>query len=240
MRGRISVLHEGVDTQELTPDADAWITLAREGVTLRREDEIVTYVARNLEPYRGFHIFMRAVREITRRRPNAHVLIVGGDAVSYGAPPPAGWTYRAMLLNELRGELDLSRIHFLGQVNYDVYLNVLRVSAAHVYLTYPFVLSWSFIEAMSMGCAMIGSATPPVLEVLEDGKNGLSVDFFSPEAIADRVDQILDHPDRMEAMRKEARHTAVTRFDLHTRQIPRWMSLIENLVNRRRPSLIEA
>jgi glycosyltransferase involved in cell wall biosynthesis len=235
MRPRISIVHEGVETDQVKPDPDAWVRLARGDLILTRKDEVVTYVARNLEPYRGFHTFMRALPEILRRRPRAHVLVVGGDNVSYGRPAPPGTTYREMMSREVGGSLDFERVHFLGQVPYANYLRILQVSSAHVYLTYPFVLSWSFVEALSVGCALVGSDTPPVLEVLKDGENGLIADFFSPLDIADKVDAILDHPDRMSAMREEARATAVGQFDLRSRQLPRWLSLFDDLVHARRP-----
>ena len=237
LRQRISVVHEGVDTEAVKPDPNAWISLKRQNLTLTREDEVITYVARNLEPYRGFHIFMRAAEEILRRRPRARIILVGGESVSYGAPAPGGGGYRELALREAGGRLDLSRIHFLGQVPYEVHLNLLQVSQVHVYLTYPFVLSWSFIEAMAAGCAIVGSATPPVMEVLEDGYNGLAVDFFSPHQIADRVDQVLDHPSRMAHLRAAARQTAVNRFDLKTRTLPKWTALLDDLVAGRRPDL---
>lgn len=212
--------------------------MARSNRILTRKDEIVTYVARNLEPYRGFHVFMRAAREILRRRPRTEIVVVGGDKVSYGLPPPNGFpNYRTMMLEELGGSLDTGRIHFLGQVSYETYLNLLQVSSAHVYLTYPFVLSWSFVEAMACGCSVVGSDTPPVLEVLEDGKNGLVVDFFSPEDIADKVDWVLDNPQAANALRRAARETAVRRFDLKGRMIPRWMKLFADLADGRRPDL---
>jgi glycosyltransferase involved in cell wall biosynthesis len=235
-RRRITAIHEGVDTDRVRPDPRARVTLSRSGLTLTRADEVITYVARNLEPYRGFHVLMRALPEILRRRPNAHVLILGGDGVSYGSPPPVGSNYREWLLAEIGANLDLGRVHFLGQVPYADYLKLLQVSSAHVYLTYPFVLSWSFIEALASGCLVIGSATPPVLEVLEDGVNGLTVDFFSQQALADRIDEVFEHADRLRHLREAARRTAVTRFDLKRRQLPRWHRLIDDLVNRRRPA----
>jgi glycosyltransferase involved in cell wall biosynthesis len=237
VRPRISVIHEGIDTTAVAPDPSAWMSLKRGNVTFSRADEVITYVSRNLEPYRGFHVFMRAAREIQRRRPRARIVVVGGDDVSYGAEAPEGTTYRQIALREAGSDLDMSRIHFLGQIPYDSYLKLLQISSAHVYLTYPFVLSWSFVEAMSAGCAIIGSDTPPVMEVLEDGVNGLAVDFFSPRAIADRVDQILDHPTRMQHMRDAARATAIDKFDLKTRTLPKWLKLMDDLVHHRRPDL---
>jgi glycosyltransferase involved in cell wall biosynthesis len=149
------VAHEGIDTDRVKPDAEAVLSLS-DGRTLTRADEVVTYVARNLEPYRGFHSFMRALPEIQRRRPRAHAVIVGGDEVSYGSKPRDGRTWRQTLLGEVGGKLDLSRVHFLGKVPYDTYLKVLQVSSAHVYLTYPFVLSWSMLEAMAAGASWWG------------------------------------------------------------------------------------
>lgn len=237
MRPRITVLHEGIDTELIRPDPEAWLHLNRGNLRLGHGDEIVTYVARNLEPYRGFHVFMRAIPEIQRRRPNAHILIVGGDEVSYGSPLPSGQTYRQKMLAELNGRLNHEKIHFLGQLPYQSYLSVLQLSSAHVYLTYPFVLSWSFLEAMAAGCAMIGSATAPVQEVLVDGENGVLVDFFSPGAIAQAVDTVLSDKNRMRGMRENARRTVVENYDLKTRILPRWQELIADLVMGRRPTI---
>ncbi len=219
----------------MRPDDEAWFRVGDKVLT--RQDEVVTYVSRNLEPYRGFHIFMRSLAEIQRRRPRCHALVVGADSVSYGYPTLPGTTYRETMLRELAGKLDLSRIHFLGQVPYEIYLNLLQVSSAHVYLTYPFVLSWSFIEAMSAGCLIIGSSTPPVLEVLKDRVNGLAVDFFSIATIADRIDEVLDHRDRMQELRDHARETAVQYFDLKSRQLPAWEGVINDIIAGRRPNL---
>jgi glycosyltransferase involved in cell wall biosynthesis len=231
-RPRISVIHEGVDTEALAPKTLRSVNLP-DGRVLGPADEIITFVSRNLEPYRGFHVFMRALPEILRRRPKAHVLIVGGDEVSYGRRLPPGENYRERLLAEVT--IDPTRVHFLGRVSYDAFVGVLHASSVHVYLTYPFVLSWSMLEAMSCGCVVIGSATPPVQEVIRDRENGLLVDFFSTAAIADRIDEVLDHPDRMQALRAAARQTIVERYDLRRVCLPRLAGLIEGLVAGERP-----
>jgi glycosyltransferase involved in cell wall biosynthesis len=236
MQSRISVLHEGVDTALACPNPQATFTLPGSGQVLTARDEVVTYVARNLEPYRGFHIFMRALPQLLRRRKRAQIVIVGGDGVSYGAPAAPRSTFREMMLQELGAKLDLKRVHFLGMLDYAAYLNLLQVSSAHVYLTYPFVLSWSFIEAMASGCLIVGSATPPVLEVLHDGSNGLTVDFFAHKQLANLIEAALDQPERMQALRKAARATAVKRFDLKRLVLPRWITLFDDLVNGRRPA----
>ncbi len=237
LRSRITTIHEGVDTDIAKPDPTAWVRVGSDDQILTCGNEVITYVARNLEPYRGFHIFMRAAKEILQRRPKAHIVVVGGDDTSYGTTHPSGDNFRTVMLRELGTDLAADRIHFLGQVPYDTYLSVLQISSAHIYLTYPFVLSWSFIEAMACGCAIIGSDTPPVLEVLKDGQNGLAVDFFSPSKIADCVDALLDHPDRTEALRRAARETAVKQFDFKTVILPRWLGLADDLMNGRRPKL---
>jgi glycosyltransferase involved in cell wall biosynthesis len=240
LQPRISVLHEGVDTALACPKPKASFRLPASGRVLTREDEVVTYVARNLEPYRGFHIFMRALPQLLRRRPRAQVLIAGGDGVSYGAPAPPSSTFRQMMLHELGARLDLKRVHFLGMLEYKEYLKLLQVSSVHVYLTYPFVLSWSFLEAMASGCLIIGSNTPPVLEVLRDGHNGLTVDFFSYRQIANRIEAALAQRESMQPLRQAARATALKQFDLRRLILPRWLKLFDDLINGRQPALPEA
>jgi glycosyltransferase involved in cell wall biosynthesis len=235
MRPRISVLHEGVDTDQARPEPRASFKLPGSRRALSRKDEVITYVARNLEPYRGFHIFMRSLPQLLRRRKNAQVVIVGGDGVSYGAPPAPRSTYREMMLQEVGSKLDLGRVHFTGMLDYSSYLKLLQVSSAHVYLTYPFVLSWSFIEAMACGCLVVGSSTAPVLEVLRDGENGLAVDFFSPKKLANRIESALEQSDRMQPLRQAARQTAVRDFDLKRVLLPRWNALFAELINGKRP-----
>jgi glycosyltransferase involved in cell wall biosynthesis len=231
---RLSILHEGADTNVVRPYTAAQFELP-DGRTLTAKDQVVTYVARNLEPYRGFHTFMRALPKILRRHPKAQIVLVGGDGVSYGSPHAPGSSFRQWLLDELGDTVDLKRVHFVGQIAYDRYLHLLQLSSAHVYLTYPFVLSWSFIEAMAAGCVIIGSKTPPVMEVLEDGVNGLAVDFFCTEEIAAAVETALTRPKIAARLRAAARKTAVERYDLHQRQLPAWMRLLEDLHAGRRP-----
>jgi glycosyltransferase involved in cell wall biosynthesis len=218
---RIAIVHEGIDTEVVRPEGEP-------------EEELVTYVARNLEPYRGFHVFMRAIPEIQRRRPKARIVIVGGDEVSYSPRLPPGETYRARMLRELEGRIDLSRVQFLGRIPYARYLDVLRRSSVHVYLTYPFVLSWSLLEAMAAGCLVIGSRTPPVQEVIRDGENGLLVDFFSPEGIAAKVDFALGNQDSLGSLRAEARKTVVGKYDLKRVCLPAQARLVQAL-QRQRP-----
>ena len=172
---KIEVQHEGIATHELGPDATAAIETPS-GVILRAGDPVITYVARNLEPYRGFHIFMRALERIQKAHPTCHAVIVGGDDVSYGKRPKSAANWREHMLREVA--IDPVRTHFLGRVPRPQFVRVLQVSAAHVYLTYPFVLSWSLLEAMACGAPIVASDTPPVREVMTEGGSGPLVDFF--------------------------------------------------------------
>ena len=202
---KIRVQHEGVATHLLTPDPKA-TGVTPSGVVLRAGDPVVTFVARNLEPYRGFHIFMRALERIQREHPTCHALIVGGDGVSYGKRPKDAPTWREQMLREVK--LDPRRTHFLGRVPHAVFLRVLQLSATHVYLTYPFVLSWSLLEAMGCGVPIVGSDTAPVREVISDGRNGRLVPFFDERAIARNAIEMMQTRKAQIPMRKQARADA--------------------------------
>lgn len=228
----ISVIHEGIDTKAIQPDSNAKLEISAKGIVLDRTNQVITYVARNLEPYRGFHVFMRTLPRLLKQHPNAHVVIVGGDEVSYGRRLPDNQTYRQKLLAEVGNGIEPARVHFLGRVPYSDFLKVLQVSSAHVYLTYPFVLSWSMLEAMSAGCLVIASRTPPVMEVITDRKNGLLVDFFSAEQIAEAVAEALEHPEKMQELRQSARQHIVTHYDLHSVCLPQHIRLLEQAATR--------
>ncbi|MEI7612748.1 MAG: glycosyltransferase family 4 protein [Betaproteobacteria bacterium] len=222
----LRVIHDGIDTEIVKPDMNARLRLPNSEIELVAGDEVVTYVARNLEPYRGFPSLMRSLPAILAARPKAQVVIVGGDEVSYGSRLPEGQTYRQQLLAELGDSLDLSRVHFMGKVPYPVYLKILQISRGHVYLTYPFVLSWSMLEAMAAGCLVVGSRTAPVEEVIRDGENGLLVDFFKPEEIAARVIEVLSHMGAFSSLRENARRTIVEKYDLPNIVLPAQLKLL--------------
>ena len=222
---RISVVHDGIDTEALAPGPPERFRLPG-GDVINPGDEIVTFVSRSLEPYRGYHAFMRSLPEIMAKRPQARIVIVGAQGVSYGASAPDGQSWRDIYLNEVRSELDESRIIFTGHLAYAVFVALLRHSSAHVYLTYPFVLSWSMLEAMSLGCLVIGSATPPVQEVIQDGDNGLLVPFFDRRALAESVIAACATPERYQAVRAAARRTAIERYDLRSICLPRQLEIL--------------
>ena len=226
LRGKIAVMHEGIDTNLIKPNPAATIRLGKGALTLKPGDEVVTFINRNLEPYRGYHIFMRALPQILAARPNAHAVIIGGDDVSYGARPKSG-TWKQIYLDEVKVRLPPGRVHFVGKVPYPVFIELMQVTAAHVYLTYPFVLSWSMLEAMSAGALVIGSSTPPVTEMIEDGKNGVLVDFFDVEGFAAHTIAALAEPEKFKPLRAAARQTIVERFDLKRVCLPKWVSFVD-------------
>jgi glycosyltransferase involved in cell wall biosynthesis len=228
LHSKIEVIHDGIDVAEVRPDETASIILPS-GRRLRAGDEVVTFVSRNLEPYRGYHIFMRALPAILRARPNAQVLVVGGSEVSYGAQPPPGRSWAQIFRDEIAGRIDAGAVHFLGTLARADYLKILQISMAHVYLTYPFVLSWSMLEAMAAGCLVVGSDTPPVTEVIEHRVTGLLVPFFSPDALAETVVAALSRPRDHQALRHRARELVRERYALQNVVLPAHHALVERL-----------
>lgn len=238
-RDRIQVVHDGVDTQAIRPcaglpplqlgipaDADCGIEAGE--ITLTQGEEIITFVNRNLEPYRGYHIFLRALPALLRRRPRARVVVVGGNETSYGAKPAQG-SWKQQFLQEVRSDIELSRVHFVGKIPYPSFLALMQMSTVHIYLTYPFVLSWSLIEAMACGAAIVASDTAPVREVVTDRETGRLVDFFSVAALTETVCELLDDPAQRARLGRNARQTAVDYYDLKTCCLPRQLKLVQDL-----------
>ena len=222
----IDLLWEGVDLQVCQP-TPARSILQLGGMTIDPSDQLVTYVARDLEPYRGFHIMMRALPKLLRRK-DLKVVIIGGDGVSYGCPPSQGGTWRDVLLAEMGDAIDRSRVLFAGRVPYGHYRTVLGRSDAHIYLTYPFVASWSLREALSIGCPIIGSDTEPVREFIIDGYNGLLVPFLEPSVLANTILNLLEQPLLSMMLRNTARKFAERHLALSD-YLARYESIIERL-----------
>lgn len=244
-RSRISVIHDGIDTAVLAPMAESTVSLAAHGIAaapgaeppprqleLSRRDEVVTFVNRNLEPYRGYHTFMRALPALLRARPQAQVVIVGGDGVSYGARPAKG-KWKDIFLDEVRDRIrpaHRERVHFVGQLPYPAFIRLLQLSTVHVYLTYPFVLSWSLLESMSAGCAIVASDTMPLREAIHDGITGRLVDFFDPAAMAATVAELCADAPQRQRLGVAARDFAVTHYDLQTVCLPRQVEWVDALL----------
>ncbi len=231
-RSRISVVHDGIDTLAMKPNPE--VSLMLNGtVKLTRQDEVVTFVNRNLEPYRGYHIFMRSLPELLRRRPKAHILIVGGDDVSYGAKPEGERKWKEIFAAEVRPQIsdaDWARVYFLGKVPYDVFTALLQLSSVHVYLTYPFVLSWSLLEAMSAGCAIVASDTQPLHEAIRHDDTGVLVDFFDVPGLTGAICDLLADPAARARLGSNARAFAKATYDLRTVCLPGQLAWVESLL----------
>lgn len=234
-RSKITVVHDGIDTQAVAPHPTVSLTF-NGNLTLTRQDEVITFVNRNLEPYRGYHVFMRALPELLKRRPKARVLIVGGDDVSYGARPTihehGGHKWKDIFASEVRphiSDADWSRVHFLGNVPYQHFIPLLQLSTVHVYLTYPFVLSWSLLEAMSAGCAIVASNTQPLHEAIQHNETGRLFNFFDTAQLTEQVCHLLEQPLERKRLGKSARAFAQQTYDLQTVCLPRQLQWVQGL-----------
>ena len=230
-RSKITVVHDGIDTEAVAPNPAVTLTL-NGNIKLTRADEVITFVNRNLEPYRGYHIFMRALPELLKRRPQARVLIVGADDVSYGARPAEGKKWKDIFASEVRPQIsdaDWARVHFLGHIPYQHFIPLLQLSTVHVYLTYPFVLSWSLLEAMSVGCAIVASDTQPLREAIRHDDTGRLVDFFDVPGLANDVCALLDDPVARQRLGANARAFAQATYDLNTVCLPRQLQWVQGL-----------
>ena len=231
-RSKITVVHDGIDTEAVAPNQAVSLTLNGD-IKLTRADEVITFVNRNLEPYRGYHIFMRTLPELLKRRPNARVLIVGADDVSYGARPEGGKKWKDIFASEVRphiSDADWSRVHFLGHISYQLFIPLLQLSTVHVYLTYPFVLSWSLLEAMSVGCAIVASHTQPLREAIAHNDTGRLVDFFDVPGLVNEVCALLDDPTARAKLGASARVFAQANYDLKTVCLPRQLAWVQGLL----------
>ena len=230
-RSNITVVHDGIDTEAVAPNANVSLTL-NGNIKLTRTDEVITFVNRNLEPYRGYHIFMRALSEMLKRRPQARVLIVGADDVSYGARPEEGKKWKDIFAAEVRPQIsdaDWTRVHFLGHIPYQHFIPLLQLSTVHVYLTYPFVLSWSLLEAMSVGCAIVASDTQPLREAVRQDETGRLVDFFDVPGLANEVCALLDDPAARARLGANARAFAQANYDLKAVCLPKQLQWVQGL-----------
>lgn len=236
-RDKITVLREGVDLQICHPDAELYKKPIRfDDFVIHPEDKLITYVARGLEPYRGFHIFMRALPKVLKERSDIKIVIVGGDQVSYGAGLPGNLTWKHYLLQQLGNQLDHSRIHFAGLLLYPDFCNLLKRSNAHVYMTYPFVLSWSLREAMAIGCPIIASDTEPVKEFIVHNKTGVLTPFFDVNALSDHILEVLENQELSKRIRHFAREEAEQSLSLRDYLI-NYHKLIDDLIHGQKPSL---
>jgi glycosyltransferase involved in cell wall biosynthesis len=226
---RALVIHEGIDTEEARPASDPWLAMSS-GQRLTRGTPVITYASRRFEPLRGVHILLRALPRVLEAVPDAHVLMIGADDPEvYGLRAPSGTTWKQYFLKELGDRLDPARVHFTGVLSRPLLMTALSLSRAHVYYTYPFVLSWSVLEAMACEGLVIGSDTAPLRDAITSGQDGLLLDFFDVEALSDALIQACREPERFSAMRRAARQTILERFDRARLCLPAWIELIERM-----------
>jgi glycosyltransferase involved in cell wall biosynthesis len=229
---RMAVIPEGVDLDICKPDpAVRKATLAVGKLTVTPKQRLVTYVARNLEPYRGFHTMMRALPELLAARRDVVVSLVGGDEVSYGAPPALG-SWREVMMKELDGRIDLGRVHFMGKIPYEDHVRLLQRSDAHVYFTYPFVASWSLREALAIGAPVIGSDTRTVTEFVRHNETGLISPTLDAGALSRRMLELLEDRRLAARLGANARDYAAQALDLRT-YLARYRAEIERITGKR-------
>ncbi|MBM2575316.1 glycosyltransferase family 4 protein [Jannaschia sp. Os4] len=226
---KLYVAHDGIRTDRLRADPDASISLGRAG-RITRADEVFTYMARNMERTRGFHVFMRALPEILAARPDARVVCIGGSGASYGKASKEKGGFRAEMEKEVGDRVDWDRVHFVGQVPYADYQRIVQVSRCHVYLTMPFVLSWSLLETMAMEATVVASDVAPVREAVTHGETGLLVDFHDHMALARQVVEVLERPAAFAHLGPAARAHVVEHYDFETVCLPRHLEEINALV----------
>ncbi|HST95397.1 MAG TPA: glycosyltransferase [Microvirga sp.] len=222
LRDRVAVIHDGIDAQRLEPDPGMSVRLGDKGLRLDRTVPTVTYVTRNIEPMRGSHVVLRSLPDLLDIDPRLQVVVIGGAGTSYSGQAPDRKTWLETFRASIERPVDWSRVHLVGNLPYDQFVKVLQVSSAHLYLTYPFVLSWSLIEAMALGCRIVASDTAPVREVIQDGVTGRLFPFFDRQALVERVREALVDGDRSAAMADEARRFALAHYDFETVCLPRW------------------
>lgn len=227
---KIEVIYDGIDTTFFKPEEGIKFSIPEESLEFSAKDEIITYATRGLEPNRGFPQFMEAVNTLLKTRPNAHFIIAGKDEVYYGDKFQK-ISHKEKMLEKF--DIDLNRVHFVGQLSYFEYLKLLQITSVHTYLTKPFFLSWSCVEAMATGCCIVASNTEPVKEVMTDNYNGLLVDFFEVDELVEKIEYALDNKDKMQIIRENARKTVVEKYDIKL-TLPKHYDIINKVVSRKR------
>lgn len=223
-RDKINVIHEGINTDFCKPNPDVKFKIPNSDIILTKDDEILSYATRGMEEYRGFPEFMRAASILMEKRPNLKVIVGGEDKVCYGRKL-INSTFKTEMLK--RYKYDMDRLFFVGNIPYNEYIKLLQVTTAHVYLTYPFVLSWSFFEAMSTGARIIASDTAPVKEIIKDGVNGILTDFYNTDELVKKVNDVLDNRDKYNKITQNARNTIIENYSLND-MLKRQIKFIKN------------
>lgn len=227
---KIKTMHDGVDTDMCKPDKNAKFVVKDKNLTFSKEDEVVTYATRGMEAYRGFPEFIKAVEILQKKRPNMHVIIAGEDRVCYG-PQLSGTTYKTEMLKQCK--LDLDRVHFVGGLPFNEYIKLLQISSAHVYLTYPFVCSWSLLDAMACACPLVVSRTEPILEFVEEDKEGIMFDFYDIEGQVEKIEFALDNKEEMQKLGEKANKKIIENYALKD-LLPKHIEFIKEVAGKKR------
>lgn len=225
---KLNVLPDGVNTEICKPDKNAKLLIKEKNLELTAKDEVVTYATRGMEPYRGFPQFMESIEKLQKRRPNTHFVIAGNDAVYYGQPLEKG-TFKELMLEKL--DLDMSKVHFVGSLPFQDYVSLLQISSAHVYLSYPFVASWSLLDAMAVGCCIVGSNNQPITEFITNNYNGLLVDFYDIEGLANKIEYALDNQNKVQPIRDNAIKTVLDKYDFKD-TLPKHIDFIKSFIKK--------
>ncbi|MES2493178.1 MAG: glycosyltransferase [Pseudomonadota bacterium] len=228
-QGKVRVIHEGIDTAAIAPTGREHLKLA-DGTVFDGSFPVISFANRRFEPIRGVHVFLRMLPLLFELVPDVRVLMIGADDPgTYGLPPAGGGTWLQAMRTELAGKLDWTRVHVLPPLPHKQLHRVFSNTTAHVYLTYPFVLSWSLLEAMACEAVVVGSDTAPVRDAIRHGENGVLVDFFDAEAMAQQLAAVCRDPARFAHLRPAARASVVRDYDRAAICDPAWMRLIDEI-----------
>ena len=231
---KLETIFDGVDRsiyhgyeETLRPPVDQRGIRRIGGVDVPADKRVVTFVSRGFESMRGFDVFMKVAKRIYQQFPDVVFLVIGSDKVAYGGDEEFIAPYRTFKEWTLAQDTyDLSKFHFLGKIPPTELGKVLAATDLHIYLTVPFVLSWSMMDAMSCGAVVLGSDTAPVREMIKDGQNGLIADFFDADALAAKAIGALRDPAGARAMGRAAEQMIIERYSLEA-VLPRMLAMYE-------------
>jgi glycosyltransferase involved in cell wall biosynthesis len=221
---KLDVLHDGIEMDQWTRRS---VPRRIADKAIDQDTRIVTYVARGLESMRGFDIFMRVANRIAREMPNVLFVVVGSDRVCYGNDLNhiKTKTFREHVIQTVGP--DLSRFRFLGMVPRTTLVDLWSLSDLHLYLTVPFVLSWSLLNALACECPVLASDVAPVREIIRHGETGLLADFFDVDGLANQALAVLQDPASYRALGQAGRRLIDAEYSLD-RTYPRFLNLVQN------------
>jgi len=211
LRNNLNVIFDGIDTKIFCPlaETEKQGELRIGDLSIPNDIPLVTYTTRGFEPYRGWPQVAQGLSLLMQRNPRVRVLLVGSDEVAYGAKRGDGKTWRQWALETF--SFDPDRLHYLPPLQYSDYVKVLQHSWVHVYWTIPFILSWGLMESLACGCSVVASSTEPVREMIQPGQQGVLVDYFDSQGLADRVDELLQNPQRRSQLSQQAREFIINK-----------------------------